>query len=83
MMIPCVLMSTVQVGVQSAYPKNFIFVSNWGVIHFAIIYIEKHSLEKLAGANLPHYAFLYIFQFFICALHCFNTCMCTKRPQNN
>ena len=40
------------------------FVSNRGVIHFVIIYIGKHSLEKLTEANVPHYAFLYIFSFF-------------------
>ena len=59
------------------------FVSDWGVIHFVIIYIGKHSMEKLTGANVPHYAFLYTFQFLTCALHRLNTCLCTKIAQNN
>ena len=38
--------------------KKFILISSWEVIHFAIIYIAKHSLEKHTGDNVPHYALL-------------------------
>ena len=44
-----------------------------------------NSLHPIRGrqffakfANVCPYAFLYIFQFLTCALHCINTCMCTK-----
>ena len=49
--------------IQHQDPKKFIFISNWEVIHFAISYIAKHSLEKHTGAYVPHYAFIYIIQF--------------------
>ena len=68
--------------IDSTLRSQECYISNWGVIYFAIIHIGKHSLEKVSGANVPHYALLYIFKFLTCALHCINTCMCKKIAQN-
>ena len=53
----------------------YIFVSIPEVIHFVIIHIGKHSLAKLPWDNVPHYAFLYTFQFwhvhYIVSIHAY------------
>ena len=65
MMIPCVLMSSVQVGAQSAYPKNLFLIGELFILQLFIL--ESIHWRNLLGLiYLIMHSFIYFNFFYMC-----------------